>query len=52
MEIDIEEVKMTGSSEQKKFEIEEIGNEALQTRQLDVIQVEDMQLQASNTLKP
>ena len=52
MEIDIEEVKMTDSSEQKKFEIEEIGNEASQTRQPDVIQVEDMQLQASSTLKP
>ena len=52
MEIDIEEVKMTDSSEQKKFENEEIGNEALQTRQPDVIQVEDMQLQASSTLQP
>ena len=52
MEIDIEEVKMTNSSEQKKFEIEEIGNEASQTRQPDVIQVEDMQLHASCTLKP
>ena len=37
MEIDIEEIKMTDSSEQKKFEIEEIGNEASQTRQTDVI---------------
>nr|XP_023870479.1 uncharacterized protein LOC111983057 isoform X2 [Quercus suber] len=52
MEIDIEEVKMTDSSEQKKFEIEEMGNDASQTRQPDVIQVEDMQLQASSTLKP
>uniref|UniRef100_A0A7N2L3P6 C2H2-type domain-containing protein n=1 Tax=Quercus lobata TaxID=97700 RepID=A0A7N2L3P6_QUELO len=52
MEIDIEEVKMTDSSEQKKFEIEEMGNDASQTRQPDVIQVENMQLQASSTLKP
>ncbi|XP_050272943.1 uncharacterized protein LOC126716054 isoform X3 [Quercus robur] len=52
MEIDIEEVKMNDSSEQKEFEIEEIGNEASQTRQPAVIQVEDMQLQASSTLKP
>ncbi|KAL0013059.1 hypothetical protein SO802_000128 [Lithocarpus litseifolius] len=52
MEIDIGEVKMTDSSEQKKFEIEEMGNDASQTRQPDVIQVEDMQLQASSTLKP
>ncbi|XP_065637589.1 uncharacterized protein LOC111992481 isoform X2 [Quercus suber] len=52
MEIDIGEFKMTDSSEQKKFEVEEIGNEASQTRQPDVMQVEDMQVQALSTLKP
>ncbi|KAF3946964.1 hypothetical protein CMV_026834 [Castanea mollissima] len=53
MVIDVKEVKMTNSSGQKKFEIEEIGNEASsQLRQPEGIQVEEMQLQASSTLKP
>ena len=39
MEIDIEEVRMNDSSEQKKFEIEEMRNDASQTRQPDVIQI-------------
>uniref|UniRef100_A0A7N2L3H6 Uncharacterized protein n=1 Tax=Quercus lobata TaxID=97700 RepID=A0A7N2L3H6_QUELO len=44
---------MTNSSGQKKFEIEEIGNKASsQLRQPEGIQVEEMQLQASSTLKP
>ena len=42
----------SNSSEQMEFDSEEIGNEASQTRQTDVIQVEDMQLKASSTLKP
>ncbi|KAL0013072.1 hypothetical protein SO802_000141 [Lithocarpus litseifolius] len=43
------EIKMTSSSGQKKFEIEEIGNKASsQLRQPEGIQVEEMQLQASN----
>jgi disease resistance protein RPS2 len=50
---DVEAVKMTTDScEQKKFEIEEIGNEASQTRQTEGIQVEEMQSQALSTLKP
>ncbi|KAK7829081.1 protein light-dependent short hypocotyls 6 [Quercus suber] len=53
MVIDVKEVKMTNSSGQKKFEIEEIGNKASsQLRQPEGIQVEKMQLQASSTLKP
>jgi hypothetical protein len=50
---DVEAVKMTSnSSEQTKFEIEEIGNEASQTRQPEGIQVVEMQTQAISTLKP
>ena len=50
---DVEAVKMTTDScEQKKFEIEEIGNEASQTRQTEGMQVEEMQPQALSTLKP
>jgi disease resistance protein RPS2 len=50
---DVEAVKMTSnSSEQTKFEIEEIGNEASQTRQPGGIQVVEMQTQAISTLKP
>ncbi|XP_065635488.1 disease resistance protein RPS2 [Quercus suber] len=53
MVIDVKEVKTTNSSGQKKFEIEEIGKEASsQLRQPEGIQVEEMQLQASSTLKP
>ena len=53
MVIDVKEVKMTNSSGQKKSEIEEIGNKASsQLRQPEGIQVEEMQLQASSTLKP
>ena len=49
----VKEVKMTNSSGQKKFETEEIGNKASsQLRQPEGIQVEEMQLQASSTLKP
>ncbi|XP_030955396.1 protein SUPPRESSOR OF npr1-1, CONSTITUTIVE 1-like [Quercus lobata] len=49
MVIDVKEVKMTNSSGQKKFEIEEIGNKASsQLRQPEGIQVEEMQLQASS----
>ena len=53
MVIDVKEVKMTNSSGQKNFEIEEIGNKASsQLRQPEGIRVEEMQLQASSTLKP
>ncbi|XP_075651331.1 disease resistance protein At4g27190-like [Castanea sativa] len=52
MVIDVEAVKMTDSSEQKKFEIQVIGNEASQTRQPEGSQVEEMQPQALSTLKP
>ena len=53
MEFGDEAAEMTSnSSEQMEIDSEEIGNEASQTRQPDVIQVEDMQLQASSTLKP
>ena len=48
----VEEVKMNDSGEQNKSEIEEIGNVASHTRQPEVIQVEEMQPQALNTLKP
>lgn len=37
---------------QSNLENEEIGNEASQRRQPEVIQVEEMQLQAINTLRP
>uniref|UniRef100_A0A2N9F8H6 Disease resistance protein At4g27190-like leucine-rich repeats domain-containing protein n=1 Tax=Fagus sylvatica TaxID=28930 RepID=A0A2N9F8H6_FAGSY len=48
----LEAFKMTSnSSEQTKFEIEDIGTEASQTRQPEGLQVEEMQTQAS-TLKP
>ncbi|XP_075652497.1 uncharacterized protein LOC142622828 [Castanea sativa] len=53
MVIDVNKVKMTNSSGQKKFEIEEIGNKvSSQLRQPEGIQVEEMPLQASSTLKP
>ncbi|XP_050272970.1 disease resistance protein At4g27190-like [Quercus robur] len=47
---DVKAVEITDSSEQKKFEIEEIGNEVSQTRQPGGILVDEMQ--ASSTLKP
>jgi hypothetical protein len=48
----LEAFKMTSnSSEQTKFEIEDIGTEASQTREPEGLQVEEMQTQAS-TLKP
>ena len=52
MVFDVEADKMTGSSEQKKFKIEEIGNKASQTRQPEGMQVEEMQTQALRTLQP
>uniref|UniRef100_A0A2N9GGB3 Disease resistance protein At4g27190-like leucine-rich repeats domain-containing protein n=1 Tax=Fagus sylvatica TaxID=28930 RepID=A0A2N9GGB3_FAGSY len=49
----LEAFKMTSnSSEQTKFEIEDIGTEASQTRQPEGLQVEEMQTQAISTLKP
>ena len=52
MVMDVEAVKMTDSSEQKKFEIQVNGNEASQRRQPEGSQVEEMQPQALSTLKP
>ncbi|KAF3966463.1 hypothetical protein CMV_009440 [Castanea mollissima] len=49
MVINVEPVKMTISSEQKKIEIGEIGNLASQERQPERIQVEEMQPQALST---
>ena len=50
MVFDVEPVKMTDSSDQKKFEIEEIGNLlASQARQLQGLQIEEMQPQALRT---
>ena len=49
MVFDVEPVKMTDSSDQKKFEIEEIGNLASQARQLQGLQIEEMQPQALST---
>ena len=43
MVMDVEAVKMTDSSEQKKFEIQVNGNEASQRRQPEGSQVEEMQ---------
>ena len=49
----LEAFKMTSnSSEQTKFEIEDIRTEASQTRQPEGLQVEEMQTQAISTLKP
>uniref|UniRef100_A0A7N2L2R8 Disease resistance R13L4/SHOC-2-like LRR domain-containing protein n=1 Tax=Quercus lobata TaxID=97700 RepID=A0A7N2L2R8_QUELO len=49
MVFNVEPVKMTISSEQKKIEIGEIGNLASQERQPERIQVEEMQPQALST---
>ena len=49
MVFDVEPVKMTDSSDQKKFEIEEIGNLTSQARQLQGLQIEEMQPQALST---
>ena len=49
MVFNVEPVKMTISSEQKKIEIGEIGNLASQERQPECIQVEEMQPQALST---
>ena len=49
MVFDVEPVKMTDSSDQKKLEMEEIGNLTSQARQLQGLQIEEMQPQALST---